>query len=165
MSSALDVQLESTKAYARTQLENHIGHLLEPTARLQNPYNPIDRALKSIKTEIKDMVKQAIATIDDITRGTIDQAIEDIRLSARNQGHLNDRANPPVPTAPPERTAPQAPSAPNHTAVTPERTFCGRTVRIDNPPPLAYMAKQPDHRDRASNREHYDRHDDHDHNR
>jgi hypothetical protein len=159
----IQARIETTKVYARTQLENHIGRLLEPTARLQNPYNPIDRALKSITTEIEDTVKQAIATIDDITRGTIDQAIEDIRLSARSQGHPNDRANPPVPTAPPKRTAPHAP---NPMAVTPERTFRGRTVRIDDPPPPAYMAKQPAHRDRArDSREHYDRHDDQDHDR
>jgi hypothetical protein len=78
MSAALDAQLEGLKADARTQMEQHLARILEPTARKNNPCNPIDRALKLINNEIEDMVKHATNKIDEITRGTIDQAIEDV---------------------------------------------------------------------------------------
>jgi hypothetical protein len=120
MTTALESQIEDFKTQARSQLEQHLARGLEPSARSANPYNPIDRALKKIKMEITKMVTTAFTKIDEVIRGTVDQAVEDIRLSTRHSTSNSTTPNPqgmPIP------------------AVTPERTFRGRTVRIEEPPP------------------------------
>jgi hypothetical protein len=97
-------------------------HILEPSERTRNPYSPIGRALKTLKMEITDMVQVAIKEIDKVIQGTVDQAIEDVRMSTQK-----DIPCPQVPSTP-------STNGPTPT-VTPEKTFRGRTVRINEPPP------------------------------
>jgi hypothetical protein len=47
---------------------------------MRNPYNLVDRALKNIQGELKDMVTNVTAKIDEIIQDTVDQAVKDVRL-------------------------------------------------------------------------------------
>jgi hypothetical protein len=53
---AMDLQLTEIKADAKNTMEKYLAGILEPAERSRNPYNPVDRALKNINTEIKEMV-------------------------------------------------------------------------------------------------------------
>jgi hypothetical protein len=64
MNSALDAQINDLKTHAKTQLEQHLACILEPTEQTRNPYNPVDHAIKNIKLKIMDMVQNAIQVID-----------------------------------------------------------------------------------------------------
>jgi hypothetical protein len=143
---AMETQLTEIKTYAKTQMEQHLAGVLEPTARSRNPYNPVDRALKTIQSEITDMVHHAIKEIDTVIQGTVDQAIEDVRLSTRST--RTTPATAPIPTQPPVMQQEAIPT------ITPERTFRGRTVRIDEPPPRQdqYPQKRDDPHDSYNSR-------------
>jgi hypothetical protein len=84
LETTMNTQLEEIKTHAQNQLEQHLARVLQPTEQMRNPYNPVDWALQHIQGEIKDMVTNAIAKIDEIIQGTVEQAVEDVRLSTRH---------------------------------------------------------------------------------
>jgi hypothetical protein len=156
MTNVMNDQINDFKQDTKKQLEQQLLKILEPSEHTRNPYNPVDRALKHIKTKIQLMVEDAINDIDTIIQGTVDQAVEDVRLSTRHAprsdaNHQDTR---------PQRTATQNPYS-NPQAippVTPEKTFRGRTVRIDEPPPRIDDRYEYD-RSRARARGSYDEYD------
>jgi phage-related minor tail protein len=96
MKKTMETQLADITTYAKTKLEQHLSNILDPIERGVNPYTPIDRALKKISKEIMDMVHKAIQEIDIVIQGTVDQAIEDVRLSTRH--NAQPAAQPPPPS-------------------------------------------------------------------
>jgi hypothetical protein len=130
MADAIEAQLAEMKAQAKTTMKQHLAKILDPKDRPRNPYNPLDRALSNISQEIMAMVQTAVQEVEATVKGTVDQAIEDIRLST--SPHPAADSNPRLHPAADSHTQPTSHALPS---VTPERTFRGRTVRIDEPPP------------------------------
>jgi hypothetical protein len=131
MHDALDHHMADIKKDIKRKLEQQLTQILEPSLeRTRNPYNPVDRAMKSIRDQIQTMVKEAIHEIDTIVKGTVDQAVEDVRLSARHNPRQEEQYGRPA-----THHATSKENPPSIPSVTPERTFRGRTVHIDEPPP------------------------------
>jgi hypothetical protein len=135
LTAVMNTQLDEIKSQAKRTLEQHIAQILDPSKRPRNPYNPVDRALKNIHNKIKDMVDTAITNIDEVICGTLDQAIEGVRLSTHNKAQHGTRpgTKTEVSSNAFHATQPQKDNA--IPSVTPERTFRGCTVHIKEPPP------------------------------
>lgn len=128
VATILDDQLAEFRTHAKDRMETMLGSILQPSVHAKNPYNPLDRALDAIQTQVKDMTEAGISRMDDklendiqdqiqafvtkgiqeidtVIKGTTDQAIEMVMKSTRNnKTYQSVPFSEPLPTVTPQRT-------------------------------------------------------------